>query len=163
MRGGRCAHDRALAGQEIACNVQHKGQDVGDHGHEEDKLGELVGAPCPLQVAAAVHDGEAGNKQTQDILLHDGRTRKHPRIDGRLARHDGQIRHAVAHAEQRLLDLLDPARVRPQGEVEQRADDDGAEQAAGQRRQVEARHGVRGGCAGSSRVGGGRSEAAVGQ
>lgn len=140
-RGGMYVQGRAAAGQEIAGNVDEEAQEVGDHGDEQDELGELVRAPGALQVAAAIEDGEAGDEQAEHVLLDDGGQREDPRIDDGLAGDDGQVGHAIAHAEQRLLDLLDPAGVRAQGEVEQGEGDDGGEQGARQRRQVEAGHG----------------------
>jgi hypothetical protein len=129
--------------EQVAQQVEDEAQHVWNHGHEQDELGELLRAPCALEVATAVEDGEARDDQPKHILLHHRRQREDPRVDDGLPGHDGQVGHAVAHAYERLLDLLHPVGLRAQGEVEQREDDEAGEQAASQRRQIYSCHGGR--------------------
>jgi hypothetical protein len=126
---------------EEAEQVEKEAHDVRDHGHKHDELGELLRAPRPLEVAPAIEYGEPRRDQAKQILLHHGCQRKDPRVYDGPAGDEGEVRHAVADADQRLLDLLDPVRVWPQRKVEQREDDLAGEQAASQRREVDARHG----------------------
>jgi hypothetical protein len=130
-----------VVADEVGNNVEQEAEDVGDHGNEEDELDEFMGAPGALEVAAAIEDGRGGDEQTGEILLDDGGQSKDPGIDDGLGGDNGQKGHAVADADQWLLDLFDPARVGAQGEVEEGAGDGGGEQAAGEGRQVEAGHG----------------------
>jgi hypothetical protein len=129
------------AGDEEAEQVEQEAHDVREHGHKHDELGELLRAPRPLEVAPAIEDGEPRRDQAKQILLHHRRQRKDPRVYDGPAGHEGEVRHAVADADEGLLDLLDPVRVRPQRKVEQCEDDLAGEQAARQRREVDARHG----------------------
>jgi hypothetical protein len=128
---------------EIGNNVEQEAEDVWNHGNEEDELDEFIRAPGALEVAAAIEDGRGSDEQTSEVLLDDGGQSKDPGIDDGLAGHNCQEGHAVADADQWLLDLFDPARVGAQGEVEEGAADCGSEQAAGEGRQVEAGHGRR--------------------
>ena len=130
-----------LGGDDIAGQVEQEAQQVGDHSHEQDELGKLLLPPCALQVASAVKEGCAIDDQAGEVLLDDGSQGEDPGIDDGLAWHDGQVGHAIAHADQRLLDLLDPVRVGAQDEVEQREEDGGCQQAARDGRQVDAGHG----------------------
>ena len=109
--------------EQVAKDVEEEAQQVGNDGYEQNELGELGGAPGALEIAAAVEDGEPGHDQAQHILLDNGSQRKHPRIDDRDAGHDGEVGHAVAHAGEGLLDLLDQAGLRAQHKVEQGTDD----------------------------------------
>jgi hypothetical protein len=135
-----------LGGDDIAGQVEQEAQQVGDHSHEQDELGKLLLPPCALQVASAVEEGCAIDDQAGEVLLDDGSQGEDPGVDDGLARHDGQVGHAIAHAEQRLLDLLDPVRVGAQDEVEQGEEDGGCQQAARDGRQVDAGHGDGGWC-----------------
>jgi hypothetical protein len=135
-----------LGGDDIAGQVEQEAQQVGDHSHEQDELGKLLLPPCALQVASAVEEGCAIDDQAGEVLLDDGSQGEDPGVDDGLARHDGQVGHAIAHAEQRLLDLLDPVRVGAQDEVEQGEEDGGCQQAARDGRQVDAGHGDGGRC-----------------
>ena len=130
-----------LGGDDIAGQVEQEAQQVGNHSHEQDELGELLLPPCALQVASTIEEGCAIDDQAGEVLLDDGGQGEDPGIDDGLARHDGQVGHAIAHADQRLLDLLDPVRVGAQDEVEQGEEDGGCEQAARDGRQVDAGHG----------------------
>ena len=146
----RDVHGRTFIEQKEGSKVEQESQDIGDHGHEEDKLGELVGSPCAFEIASAVEDGETRDDEAQDILLDDGGQGEDPRVEDGLHRDDGEVGHAIADANNGLLDLFDPVGVGAQGEVEQGEDNDGGEQAAGQRRQVNPGH-----------TGGGRSSVAA--
>lgn len=140
---GSYVQRHSLAGDQVAEEVQAEAQDVRNHGHKQDELGVLLLAPGPLEVAAAVEDGEARRDESEHILLHHRRQSEDPRIYDRLSGHDGEVGHAVAHANEGLLDLLHPVRVRSQGEVEEREDDEAREQAPRQRWEVYSCHGVR--------------------
>jgi hypothetical protein len=126
---------------QVAEHVEEEAQDVRDHSHKHDELGELLRAPRALQVAPAIEDGEPRRDQPKEILLHHRRQCEDPGIYDRPPGHEGEVGHAIADADQRLLDLLDPARVRAQRKVEQREDNLAGEQAPRQRGEVYARHG----------------------
>jgi len=144
-----------ILGEQVAGDVEQEAQDVGDHGDEQDELGELGGAPRALEVAAAVEDGQARDDQAQHVLLDDGGQQEGPQVERhRLAGHDAEVGHAIADADERLLDLFDEGQVGAQDEVEQREEDERGQQAAGERRQVQAHGGAGGGVGGGGRRGG---------
>jgi hypothetical protein len=130
-----------LGGDDIAGQVEQEAQHVGHHGDKQDELGKLPLSPCALEVAAAVEERRAVDDEAGEVLLDDGGQGKDPGIDDRLARHDGEVGHAVADPDQGLLDLLDPVGLGAQREVEQREEERGRQQAAGYGRQGYAGHG----------------------
>ena len=74
------AHQRGLAHDQVADDVEQIGEHVGDHGHEEHELGELVRPPRSFQVASAIEDGESGGDEAEEVLLHHSRQREDPGI-----------------------------------------------------------------------------------
>jgi hypothetical protein len=133
---------RAFGQDEEADRVEQICEDVGYHGHEEHELGEFVRPPGSFQVATAVEDGEASGDEAEDILLHHCRQSKDPRIPGhRMAGNDGEPGHAVSHADDWLLDLFHPVGVGAQCEVDESEEDDGSEDTASERGEVDAGHG----------------------
>jgi hypothetical protein len=134
-------HHGVLAREEVSRHVEEESQYVRDHGHEEHELGKLMRPPRSLEIASAIEDGEARNDQPEQVLLHHRRQREDPRIPRhRTARHHCKPRHSIAHAYERLLDLLDPVCVRAQCEVDQREEYDGGEYAPREGRQINPGH-----------------------
>lgn len=126
--------------QKIAKHIENEAQNVRDHSHEHDELGELLRAPCSLQIATTIENSEARCDQPEEILLYYRRQRKHPGIYHRQAGDDGEVGHAIADAYESLFRLLDPVRIRPQREVEQREDDQAGKQAPSQRGEIYSGH-----------------------
>lgn len=60
---GQYPQSCSILGEKVAEYVEQEAQHVRDHGDEQDELGELGRAPCALQIAAAVEDGQAGHDQ----------------------------------------------------------------------------------------------------
>lgn len=101
------SHQRRLAHDQVADDVEQICEDVGYHGHEEHELGELVRPPRSFQVASAVEDGESGGDEAEEVLLHHSRQCEDPRIPRhRTAGDDGKPWDAISHADNWLLDLL---------------------------------------------------------
>ena len=108
-----------------------EGQEVRDQRHDGQKLDELQGAPRPLEIPAAMEDGETADAQSEDIALDEGRRQKHPGIeDGELWNQGqerrgggyvcgaGPLRIADGKRQTRLQDEHDEQSPRHGGDVE---------------------------------------------
>ena len=118
-------------------DVRQEREEVGHDADEGNELCVLGGAPGALEVAATVEEGDAGYEQAEDVLLGEGGGDEGPRVGDGEAGHDGQVGGVVLPAGDGGGAVDFPGAVAGGG-VEEREDDEGDEEGAGQRRDVDA-------------------------
>jgi hypothetical protein len=109
--------------------VDGKGQQIWDHGHEQDKFGELLTSPGAFQVSASIKDGDGRYGETDEVCFNQGGGEHGPWVFQRPRRDDGQGRDS--------LDANEAAHAK-RG-IEQRQKQQKKQKGAGQRWQIDAK------------------------
>lgn len=72
-------------------NHDGEGQYIRNQADNGQELGQLGRRPSPLQIAAAMEDGDAGNGERKDVALDERRGDEGPWVDDGQLGHEGQV------------------------------------------------------------------------